>query len=121
VLAFIKGLLRLLIRKRVVYRIVPSFAMTIPHWRSVPDLVKKAQLILAMDDVQIMLDVCRRNLIDNLQPVESPDQYNRAVGQALAQGYAAALNDLQSLAVYQETPEPLKETFEPEEVSEQPS
>ena len=85
------------------------------EWRKTPDLVADARSVLSDLRVRRMLD-CLRNehLGFNSLPLDTPEPVCTALHRQ-AEGYHAALNNFEALAVFQEPAKELTATFEPDE------
>lgn len=98
---------------RVEYR--DACSMRVQEWRRIPDMVKKAQQVLAAPETKMMLDALRNTHQGNFSLDSFPDLQTRAILQAQCEGYSNALADFQLLGVYVADKPETAETFEPME------
>lgn len=87
------------------------FRLNLREWRASKDMVKEAQIALADPVVRRMADVLRNNHIGNWAISLSTPVDQRAMHAARCEGYALALNDLESLAVYDPYEKELESDF----------
>lgn len=99
---------------QIIYR--ESSTLTVAQWRTVPDMVKRAQAVLGLPDMKAMLDACKNSRVGLYALDGMPDITVRAIAQAQCEGYAAALNDIYLLGQFKRPDEQLRETFEPLEI-----
>jgi hypothetical protein len=76
------------------------YRITLREWRASKDMVKEAQIALANTTVRRMADVLRNNHIGSWAISMNTPIDQRAMHAARCEGYALALNDLESLATY---------------------
>lgn len=89
--------------------------ITLPEWRSQPELIKRARAALDSPDVRSMLDVMANSTpAHNMARLDLPME-TRAVLQAQTEGYMAALHDFELLGVFVPPEKHLEATFAPPE------
>lgn len=110
VLRFLKSLspFRRQVKIQIVSRDVCRLTAT--EWRSQPDMTKLASRALSDPIVRQMLDVLRTSHLARYTHPGNSEQ--KAFHLCRCEGYSAALNELESLAVHSQPKEELEATFE---------
>lgn len=99
-------------RSEIKFVVIPRDVcrLTIDEWKTNKDYVTLAQKTLADTNVRLILDVLRNSSPANEVMMER-DLGVRAVKQAQIEGYMMALNNLESLAVFEQPRPELESEF----------
>jgi hypothetical protein len=94
-----------------------SSRLRMAEWKSSKDLVTSARKFLNNPEFMTLVDVLRNESPINWITVGPMTIEDRAVTQARIEGYQLALNNLESLGMFEVPKEEIQETFEqPEEL-----